>query len=111
LSPEKEIKKSHVAACLENRQGPVISATDYIHLYADQIRSAIDAPYYVLGTDGFGRSDTRVQLRHYFEVDAKMIVYVALKALHDEGVFEQAALIKAREDLGIDPNKLEPIKG
>ena len=66
---------------------PVIATTDYMRLYADQIRTQISAPYYVLGTDGFGRSDTRAALRDFFEVDAKMIAYTALKALHDQGDF------------------------
>jgi pyruvate dehydrogenase E1 component len=109
LNPEEGEAVSHVKQSLGDDSTPVIAATDYIHLYADQIRSAIDAPYYVLGTDGFGRSDTRVQLREHFEVNANMIVYVTLKALCDEGQFEKAALLKAREALNINPNKPSPI--
>ena len=109
LHPEHAPRSSHVADCLANRLGPVIAATDYIQLYATQIREAILQPYYTLGTDGYGRSDTRVALRDHFEVDAKMIVYVSLKALVDQGVFELDALLAARTALGIDVDRVDPI--
>lgn len=109
LHPDREIEMTHVETCLEGKQGPVVAVSDYIHLYADQIRSCINQPYYVLGTDGFGRSDTREALRDHFEVNVPMIVYTALKALYDQGGFEQAALLKARAVLGIDPDRKEPI--
>jgi len=108
LHPEADAKQSHVKQCLSGRPGPVIATTDYMKLFADQIRSDIDAPYHVLGTDGFGRSDTREALRDFFEVDAKMIVYTALKALADVGDFDQAALKAAMKKLTIDPKRPDP---
>ncbi|MBS0350456.1 MAG: pyruvate dehydrogenase (acetyl-transferring), homodimeric type [Proteobacteria bacterium] len=97
------VKKTYVEQCLgDNANIPVIAATDYIRLFADQIRSAVHAPYIVLGTDGFGRSDTRTALRDFFEVDAKMIVYSALKALTDQGDFKNNDLTAAVQKLGID---------
>jgi len=95
LNPDKKPKKSYVTQCLQQQKGPVIAATDYMKLYADQIRAFIPARYYVLGTDGFGLSDTRAQLRDHFEVSAKHIVYTALKALVDEGRFSTSDLKKA----------------
>lgn len=109
LHPAAKEKTSYVKECLQRRVGPVIAATDYMKLFADQIRSDIDAAYYVLGTDGFGRSDTREALRDFFEVDAKMIVYTALKALCDAGQFDQSELKKAMKKLKIDPKRSDPV--
>ena len=109
LQPEAEQKVSYVQQCMADVSVPVIAATDYIRLYADQIRTQINAPYYVLGTDGFGRSDTRVALRDFFEVDAKMIAYTALKALCDQGDFSQADLLKARQQLAIATDRPDPM--
>lgn len=108
LHPEAPVKQSYVEECLKDQKGPVIAATDYIKLQADQIQRAIKQPYYVLGTDGFGRSDTRSVLRDFFEVDTKMVVYTALKALMDQGEFEKDQLVKAMEKLGIEPNRPDP---
>jgi len=108
LHPGKN-KSSHVATCLTGREGPVIAATDYMKLFAEQVRPAISSSYHVLGTDGFGRSGTRVALRDFFEVDAKMIAYTALKALADEGKFDAKALPKVMKKLGIDADRLDPI--
>ncbi len=109
LHPGAKLQQSHVKRCLSERSGPVIAATDYMKLCADQIRSDIDAPYYVLGTDGFGRSDTREALRDFFEVDAKMIVYTSLKALFNEGYFEAAELKQAIKKLNIDRKRPDPV--
>lgn len=108
LLPKEKPQSTYVAQCLGAGSAPVIAATDYIRLFAEQIRSAITAPYVVLGTDGFGRSDTRAALRDFFEVDAKMIVYTALKALADQGEFKAADLIAAIKKLGIDPERPLP---
>lgn len=108
LHPEVPAKQSYVEACLKDQKGPVIAATDYVKLQAEQIRKAIKGPYYVLGTDGFGRSDTRPILRDFFEVDAKMVVYTALKALMDQGEFKKDQLIKAMKKLGIEPDRPDP---
>ncbi len=101
-------KPSYVTGLLQDRKGPVIAATDYIKLYAEQIRAFVPKPYYVLGTDGFGRSDTREGLRRFFEVDRQQIAFTALRALVDSGELEPAVLKKAQEKLGIDPNKPPP---
>ena len=74
LHPDQSARFSHVENCLKNRQGPVIAASDYMKIYADQIREFVPGKYRVLGTDGFGRSDTREKLRHFFEVDRYYIV-------------------------------------
>jgi pyruvate dehydrogenase E1 component len=108
LHPDAEARQTHVQQCLRDRSGPVIAATDQIKLYANQIRQAVPGSYYVLGTDGFGRSDTRPALRDFFEVDSKMIVYTALKALVDDGKFKPAALQKAVKQLGVDVDRADP---
>jgi pyruvate dehydrogenase E1 component len=97
-----------VSQQLKGAQGPVIAATDYMQLYADQIRPFIDVPYITLGTDGYGRSDTRAQLRHFFEVDAKFIAIAALNALADQGEFPKKTVLDAIKRYGIDPDKLDP---
>lgn len=109
LHPKEKPKQSYVEECLKNSTAPVIAATDYIRLFADQIRSAVHAPYTVLGTDGFGRSDTRSALRDFFEVDAKMIAYTALKALADEGQLQSKDVLSAIKKLGIDVDRPLPL--
>ncbi len=88
LHPTEPAKQSHVANCLDNAIGPVIASTDYTRAFAEQIRAYIKAPYTVLGTDGFGRSDTRENLRRFFEVDRYHVTIAALKSLADLGQFE-----------------------
>ena len=83
LHPESEPRLSYVEQCLKDRQGPVVAATDYMKAFADQIRPFVHARYMVLGTDGFGRSDTREKLRRFFEVDRRHVAVAALKALAD----------------------------
>jgi pyruvate dehydrogenase E1 component len=102
LHPEAAPKLSYVTRCLQGQSGPVIAATDYMKLYADQIRAYVPAAYHVLGTDGFGISDTRAQLRRYFEVDARQIAYTSLKALCDEQLVPPSDLKKAMKAWGID---------
>jgi pyruvate dehydrogenase E1 component len=109
LHPEGDVKQSHVKLSLQGEDSPIIAATDYMKMYADQIRQDITAPYFVLGTDGFGRSDTRVALRSFFEVDANTIVYTALKALVDQGEFALEDLIKAKQTLKIDDKRPDPV--
>jgi pyruvate dehydrogenase E1 component len=109
LHPLETPKVSHVAACFSHTEGPVIAASDYMKLVADQIRQAIPAPYYVLGTDGFGRSDTREALRDFFEVDMKQIAYTAIKALVDSGDLPAARAADALIKLGIDTARPDPI--
>lgn len=102
-------KLCYVEQCFENNAAPVIAATDYLKLNANQIREAIHAPYYVLGTDGFGRSDTREALRDFFEVNANMIAYTALHALFEAGKIDKNALLCAQKKLNIDADRAEPI--
>ena len=109
MHPDGPAQQSYVSQQMAGRQGPVIAATDYMRLYADQIRPFIDAPYVTLGTDGYGRSDTRVRLRHFFEVDAKFIVITALSALADLGDIPKSTVIDAMKRYGIDSEKLDPV--
>ncbi|HVT62251.1 MAG TPA: pyruvate dehydrogenase (acetyl-transferring), homodimeric type, partial [Legionellaceae bacterium] len=109
MHPDASPQIPYVSACLNQRKGPVVAATDYIRLYADQIRPFVYSNYITLGTDGYGRSDTRQQLRHFFEVDAKYIAFTALHALALQGIIENEVVIKAMKKYGIDPNKLDPV--
>ncbi len=101
LHPKAKPQISYVEECLGDSDAPVIAATDYVRLNAEQIGLAVHAPYYVLGTDGFGRSDTRKALRDFFEVDAKMVVYTALYALAEQGLYKPAELSAAQKKLEI----------
>jgi pyruvate dehydrogenase E1 component len=109
LHPTEKARVPYVTQCLEGQSGPVIAATDYIQLYADKIRKWVPARYEVLGTDGFGRSDTRAQLRKHFEVNSVNVVVTALKALADEGTIDAKTVAKAIEKYGIDPEKINPL--
>jgi pyruvate dehydrogenase E1 component len=109
LHPVDEARVPYITQCLEGHAGPVIAATDYIQLYADKVRKWIPARYEVLGTDGFGRSDTRAQLRKHFEVNAVHIVVAALKALADEGSIDAVTVAEAIDKYGIDPEKINPL--
>jgi pyruvate dehydrogenase E1 component len=109
LHPEDEPRTSYVAQCLGDAQGPAVAATDYMKAYADLIRPFVPMPYYVLGTDGYGRSDTREVLRDFFEVDRRWITVTALKALADMGEIEPKTVAEAIDKYGIDPDKPEPV--
>ena len=108
LNPTAEPKLSHVEACLKNTRGPVIATTDYIRAFAEQIRPYVQRRYVVLGTDGYGRSDTREQLRGFFEVDHRYVTVAALKALADEGTIPATNVAQAIRKYGIDPAKPPP---
>jgi pyruvate dehydrogenase E1 component len=111
LHPEAEPRLSYVEQCLKGRQGPVIAATDYMKAYADQIRPFVRSHYSVLGTDGFGRSDTREKLRQFFEVDRHHVAVAALKALAD--TTESVAPKKVAEAIhkyGINPEAPNPAR-
>ncbi|HKP57837.1 MAG TPA: pyruvate dehydrogenase (acetyl-transferring), homodimeric type [Polyangiales bacterium] len=101
---------SYVAKALGPRKGPVVAATDYLKLHAESIRAFVPRPYYVLGTDGFGRSDTREGLRRFFEVDRQQIAFAALRALVDGGELSRDVLKAAQKKYGIDPKKPSPMK-
>jgi len=109
LNPVAKPKLSHVETCLNDTRGPVVAATDYVRLYADQIRPFVNRRYVTLGTDGFGRSDTREKLRHFFEVDRRWVAVAALKALADEGAIERSKVAEAIAKYGIDVNKPNPM--
>ncbi|HBT57426.1 MAG TPA: pyruvate dehydrogenase (acetyl-transferring), homodimeric type [Pseudomonas sp.] len=109
LHPTRKPKTSFVEQCLDKPQGPVIAATDYMKLYADQIRQWVPAPYKVLGTDGFGRSDSRRKLRHFFEVDRHWVAYTALSALVEQGKLKPKVLTDALKAFGLDADKPNPL--
>ncbi|CAM2910590.1 pyruvate dehydrogenase (acetyl-transferring), homodimeric type [Legionella worsleiensis] len=109
MHPEAKPQESYVATSLKNRKGPVIAATDYMRIYADQIRPYVANRYVTLGTDGYGRSDTRERLRHFFEVDAKYIVLAALNALVADGVEDKSKVTDAIKRYSINPDKLDPV--
>jgi len=106
LHPDSKPKQPHVSKLLEKAKGPVIAATDYMRLFADQIRPYISQPYRVLGTDGFGRSDTRENLRKFFEVDRYHITVAALYSLVEQGDLDakkiEVALAKYNIDTDVD---------
>ena len=108
LDPAAAPRKSHVEGCLAGTRGPVVAATDYIRAYADQIRAHVPRRYVTLGTDGFGRSDTREKLRHFFEVDRRYVAVAALKALADDGAVPAARVAEAIRKYSIDPGKPAP---
>ena len=108
LHPTDQKKLTYVEQCLSNTVGPIVAATDYMKIYADQIREFISKRYYVLGTDGFGRSDTREQLRKHFEVNRYYVCIAALKALADDGILPAYTVADAINKYGIDPEKPNP---
>ncbi|TMS58694.1 pyruvate dehydrogenase (acetyl-transferring), homodimeric type [Imbroritus primus] len=109
LHPLEKPRESHVEQCLKDAKGPVIAATDYVRAFADQIRPFVPGRYTVLGTDGFGRSDTREKLRHFFEVDRRWVTVAALKSLADEGTLPREKVAEAITKYGLDPNKPNPM--
>jgi pyruvate dehydrogenase E1 component len=111
LHPTEVRRRSWVEACLDGHEGPVIASTDYMRNYADQVRESVHAAgrrYIVLGTDGFGRSDYRVKLRRFFEVDRYYVAVAALKALADEGTIKPAVVAEAIAKYGLDTERAAP---
>ena len=109
LHPEHTQRLSYVGKCLKDASGPVVAATDYIKAYADQIRAFVPRRYVTLGTDGFGRSDSRENLRGFFEVDRFHVAVAALKALADDGALPAAKAAEAIIKYGIDADKPNPL--
>ena len=109
LHPLETPRKSFVEQSLEKFEGPCVAATDYMKAYADQIREFIPNTYKVLGTDGYGRSDSRRKLREHFEVDSTFIVLTALKALADEGFVSNELVLDVIDRYKINPDKINPI--
>ena len=108
LHSEEKPRQSYLKATLEGLTGPFVAVSDSVRLVADQIRPWVPGTYVTLGTDGFGRSDTRAALRRHFEVDAEHTVYATLDALSQQGQFDRKRLPKAIKDLSLDPEKLDP---
>ena len=110
LHPHEKPRQSYVEQCLTGRKGPVVASTDYMKLFADQIRQWVPCKEFrVLGTDGFGRSDTRKKLRHHFEVDRNWVVLATLEQLVARGEMEAKVLAEAIVKFGIDADKPNPL--
>ncbi len=110
LHPDADARTAYITDVLNNgNDGPTVAATDYIKNYADQVRNFVPGSYRVLGTDGFGRSDSRANLRRHFEVDAAYVAYAALYELYKAGDLEAKTLSKAMKDLNIDSDKVNPL--
>jgi len=109
LHPEAEPRRSHIETCLKDREGPVIASTDYMKMFADQVRGFLPTHHFhALGADGFGRSDTREKLRRFFEVDRNYVAVAALKALADMELVPRKKVAEAIKKYGIDPEKPNP---
>ena len=108
LHPTEPQRRPFVEEQLSGRHGPAVASTDYIRTFADQIRPYVPGRYVALGTDGFGRSDYRVALRRFFEVDRHHVAVAALKALADEGAVEAAVVASAIERYGIEAEAAAP---
>lgn len=108
LNPDKKAPQTHLEKCLKDSVGPIIVSTDYMKLYTDQLREFMPRNYVTLGTDGFGRSDSRERLRSFFEVDRYHVTVAALKALADEGVMDVAQVKAALKKYKISGNTPDP---
>jgi len=109
LHPDDEPKKCYIERCFAERPGPYVAATDYMKIVADQIQRWVPGRFVSLGTDGYGRSDARKELRQHFEVDKRYIAVTALKALADDGVLDQKTVAAAIKKYGIDPDRPDPV--
>jgi pyruvate dehydrogenase E1 component len=109
LHPEQQPRSNFVAECLDPERGPVIAATDYMKIHAEQIRSYVPTDYYALGTDGFGRSDSRSRLRYFFEVGRYFVTVAALSALADREAIPHSWVADAMKKYAIDPEKPNPV--
>lgn len=111
VNPDAEQRVPYVTSLMQDTSGPIVATTDYMRLFAEQIRAYMpkDRTYKVLGTDGFGRSDSRVKLREFFEVNRYYVTVAALRALADEGKIEKSVVSQAIAKYGIDPNKPNPV--
>ncbi|TFW29141.1 pyruvate dehydrogenase (acetyl-transferring), homodimeric type [Massilia arenosa] len=111
VNPDKPARIPYVTGLLEPTSGPIVATTDYMKLFSEQIRAFMPKGrnYKVLGTDGFGRSDSRVKLREFFEVNRYYVTVAALKALAEDGVIDTSVVTQAIQKYGIDPNKPNPV--
>jgi pyruvate dehydrogenase E1 component len=110
LHPTEPPRRSYLQLVLDGIEGPFIAASDYVRSLPEQISGSVPGGLFVLGTDGFGRSDTRLPLRRFFEVDAECIAVAALYQLAGRGQFERSQVAAAIEALGIDPEKVNPAR-
>tara|TARA_A100001037_G_scaffold283221_1_gene288510 strand:- start:378 stop:1847 length:1470 start_codon:yes stop_codon:yes gene_type:complete len=108
VHPDEDQRKSHIEKSLSKNRVPTVVASDYVKMLAEQIAPYVPGPYYALGTDGFGRSDTRENLRRFFEVDRYYIVLTAIKALVADKELEKTAIKKAMDKYSLDPEKPNP---
>ena len=109
LHPTSEPKKAYVETILEKEEGAFVAVSDYMKIVPEQIAPWVPGGLMTLGTDGFGRSDTRENLRRFFEVDAEITVVATLYALAEKGAIQKQMVEKAIQDLKIDPDKAYPI--
>ena len=109
LNPEKPQRINYIAQCLKDAKGPVIASTDYMKSFAEQIQRFVPNKFVALGTDGYGRSDSREALRDFFEVDRRYVVLAALKALSDEGKLPASTVAEAVKKYNLDANKPNPV--
>jgi pyruvate dehydrogenase E1 component len=110
LHPTKKPKIPYLAKSLGDAPGPIIAATDYIKALPESVSRWCPRPLVALGTDGFGRSEGRSELREFFEVDSRFIALAALNALAREGKIKPQTVAKAIKDFEIDPEKVDPAK-
>ena len=109
LNPDKAQRVNYIAECLKDTKGPVIASTDYMKSFAEQIQRFVSNKFVVLGTDGYGRSDSREALRDFFEVNRYYVVVAALKALSDEGKLSSAKVAEAVKKYKLNGNKPNPV--
>ena len=109
MHPGKTAKVPYIRQCLEGEGGVFVAASDYVKVLPCSVARWIPGPFLALGTDGFGRSDGRAALRDFFEVDARHIALAALTALTREGRVDAAAVVHARDEWGIDPERPDPV--
>jgi pyruvate dehydrogenase E1 component len=109
LHPTEPPRKSYVETTLEKEKGPFIAVSDFMKIVPEQINQWVPGGLTILGTDGFGRSDTRENLRRFFEIDANMVVIATLSALAKQGAVDKKLVAQAIKDLGVNPEKTHPI--
>ena len=109
MHPDKEPKKSHLELCLSKNSVPTVAVSDYVKMVSEQIGPYVPGPYYALGTDGFGRSETRDALRHFFEVDRYYIVLTVIRSLANEKKIDVKMVEKVMDKYNLDPEKPNPI--
>jgi pyruvate dehydrogenase E1 component len=109
LHPAEAPKRSYLETLLEKEKGPFVAVSDFMKIVPEQISQWVPGGLTVLGTDGFGRSDTRENLRRFFEIDAPMVVVATLTALARQGTVDKALVAKAIKDLGVNPEKTHPV--